>query len=215
VWNPQYSLVWENQIPSDSRKALAEQRKLSSYTQGKIEDMPPSLNTTTSSKPTYMSDRVISVSPEVSPKPSGSATKSHGADSDLPVLIKRQREPATYQEMQGLTSRSADTKRIKQDPDQYTATLNKETIADLAEILHSIAVVDEEKLSKAEVSKKKAAPLKILISIDKPTQIEQTLWNLTQNKVRGIAQSRPVSVAEEVLRAIGITILDDILKAMI
>jgi hypothetical protein len=37
----------------------------------------------------HMLNRVISVSPEVSPKPSGSATKSHEADSDLPVLIKR------------------------------------------------------------------------------------------------------------------------------
>jgi hypothetical protein len=58
--------------------------------------MPLSLNTITSFKLTYIPDRVILVFPEVSPKPSGSATKSYGADSDLPVSIKRQREPATY-----------------------------------------------------------------------------------------------------------------------
>jgi hypothetical protein len=58
--------------------------------------MLPFSNIITGLKLTHMSGRVISVSPEVSPKPSGSATKSHEADSDLPVLIKRQREPATY-----------------------------------------------------------------------------------------------------------------------
>jgi hypothetical protein len=58
--------------------------------------MPLSLNIITGPKFTYISNKVTSVSPEVSPKPSGSATKSHGADSDLPVLTKRQREPATY-----------------------------------------------------------------------------------------------------------------------
>lgn len=82
-------------------------------------------------------------------------------------------------------------------------------------MLQGLAVVAEEKQAKRVSSgSQNETSTRIQNPISNPNAIERDLWELTQAKVKGIAQRRPVSVADEVKRRISTTTPESILAAM-
>lgn len=187
VYDDRYSLVWEKRIPRESRGPLTDQWKME--TSSKVEEIPSSPGRSRLSTPSTPTD------PKEEPASETGKRKSSVDYSGMQANVQSK-------------------KRAKQGPGQYSATLDETKLADLSEILQGLAVVGEEKQAAREDSGAADVLVKMPIPIEKPTGTESALWDLMQSKVRGIAYKQPVSVAENVQKAIGLTTLEEILEAL-
>jgi hypothetical protein len=175
VWDPNSQLVWEDGIPREAGKAVAEQKKLLI-----MEEVPDSSAGTREH-----------TEPLISTKRTRDPVSYEGmASSGTPLKsTKRTRDPVSYKGMTSSGTPLKSIKRKKAEPEQATATRKEEAMAELAAVLRSLAVVGEEKLARRERSgSRNETPTRISNPIPKPNATEQALWDLTLSKVRGIAE---------------------------
>jgi len=189
-WDENTQLAWQDEIPQNIGKIVAEQRRLDTETQT-IEELPSS---TTS--------------------PISQARQSTSQVEPWTPRQKRNTTIVSYEGMEGPTP-SKSSKRTRTQTGKSGATKKEETIAELAGVLRELKVVTEEKLADRQDSgSERTSPTPIRNPIPSPNTTEQALWRLTMSKVEGIAKQRPVSVASEVMDAINTVAPETILQTM-